>query len=657
MIPVYPYFFQVPGFQKTKIRKDLQKSPENYLNQLRRIGEISHNYGLEFVFGIWGHGRSETLIEGLPKEDKEYTQYCSKGMQELLKSVPEIDGIQLRVNYESGVGGFGNTADEFWKEIIYAVGKANSNRNGNLFLDIRAKGLTNKIRKWASETNIDFSVTSKYTWEGTGLPYHPLQMRKAELDLIHNFDKRQRYGYADFLYDSRNFDFIYRLWGIGTKRMFTWADPDYAKRFSNTTRFGGGKGFQVTPPMARKTNTWNLISDVSMVYYQWEDERYWAWYELFGRLGYSTSTNPEVWERTFKQHYGNAYPFILEAYSTAGKVMPLITSSHLTNHPANYNWAEMDSGGALFTAHNANWLHKQKERTYQSAEPGDPGMFYIIQDYVKDVIAKNVQPKITPIQLADYYKKLSDDILENLSKVKSEEIPKEFQKEFQTNDIDLRITSALSMYHAEKTIASVNYVFYEETQDETYLSLAVQHLEKAKSNWQIIVGFTDKIYHTAPLFLHDNDTWKDRLVEIEKDLDSLTKISGNSKQNSIQSERFNYGKTNLSFSHGFDAMVPSVIKAKDTLQVIFKSNRFTEETQIPRVHYRMANMTLGAFNKQKMNWNGNAYVAQIPTENLNPDYDLLVYFTSVSSNEEVIVYPGIYNKNHSSPYYTIEIEE
>ncbi|TBN03697.1 hypothetical protein EYD45_09270 [Hyunsoonleella flava] len=657
MIPVYPYFFQVPGFQKTKIKKNLKKSPQDYLSQLRRIGEISHDYGLEFVFGIWGHGRSEGLVEGLAKSDIEYTQYCSKGMQELLKRVPEIDGIQLRVNYESGIGGFGNTADEFWKEIIYAIGKANSNRNGNLFLDIRAKGLTPKIRKWATETEIDFSVTSKYTWEGVGLPYHPLQMRKAELDLINNFDKRQRYGYADFLNESRNFDFIYRLWGIGTKRMFTWADPDYAKRFSHSSSFGKGKGFQVTPPMARKSNTWSLITNESKVYYKWEDERYWAWYLLFGRLGYSTDTNPEVWQRTFKQHYGNAYPFVLDAYSAAGKVLPLITSSHLTNHPANYNWAEMDSGGALFTAHNANWLHKEKERTYQSAEPGDPGMFYSIQDYVKDVLNENIQPKITPIQLADYYNKLADEILENLSKVKLGVIPEESQKEFQTNIIDLKITAALSTYHAEKVIASMNFVFYQETEDEAYLHLSIQHLKKAKSHWETIVNLTSKIYHTAPFFLHDNGTWKDRLTEIEKDLESLVKIQGKSKQISVENEMRSFGKTKISFSNGFDAIVPTVIGAKDTLKVIFNSNKFTKETQIPSVHYRLADMTLGEFNKQKMTWNGSVYVAQISIESLNPDYDLLVYFSSITSNEEVVIYPGIFSEKQNAPFYTIEIEE
>ncbi|GAA4950615.1 hypothetical protein GCM10023314_24890 [Algibacter agarivorans] len=656
MIPVYPYFFQVPGFENITLKKKLTKTPETYTNQLRRIGKISHNYGLEFVFGIWGHGRSESLIDGLPENANQYTEYCSKGMRELLKRVPEIDGIQLRVNYESGVGGFGNTADEFWKEIIYAVAKAHEDRNGQLFLDIRAKGLTHKIREWVTKTKINYSVTSKYTWEGVGLPYHPLQMRKGELDLINNVDKRQRYGYADFLNESRNFDFIYRLWGIGTTRIFTWADPDYVKRFSHSTSFGDSKGFQVTPPMARKDNTWPLFSDKSIVYYQWEDQRYWAWYRLFGRLGYSAKTNPEVWQRAFREHYGNAYQVMLDAYSAAGKVLPLITSSHLTNHPANYNWAEMDSGGALFNAHNTNPLHKAKSRTYQSAEPGDPGMFYIINDYVKDVLSNTVQPKITPIQLADYYKKLADDISENVLSIKEEDIPKQFQKEYKTNILDLKITSALSMYHAEKIMASLNYVFFKETRNKEYLRLSILHLEKAKLSWGVIVNATNKIYYSSPRFLHDNGTWKDRLTEIEKDLDSLNEINGKSKQILIPGETFEFGKTSISFSNGFDAVVPNTIKLKDTLQVIFKNDKFTKESQTPRVHYRMADMTLGVFNKQKMTWNGSDYVAQIPIENLNPDFDLLLYFTSIKNNEEVVVYPGVFNKKYNAPYYTIEIE-
>jgi hypothetical protein len=213
------------------------------------------------------------------------------------------------------------------------------------------------------------------------------------------------------------------------------------------------------------------------------------------------------------------------------------------------------------------------------------------------------------------------------------------------------------MYHAEKIMAAMNYVFYEETKDKTYLHLSIKHLEKAKSSWKTIVDLTAKIYHTAPLFLHDNGTWKDRLVEIEKDIDSINKIAEKSKQILVNDQRYEYGKTDIIFNNGFDAIVPDVIKVKDTLQVIFKSNKFNKETQIPRVHYRMADMTLGEFKKQKMIWNGSAYVAQIPTEDFNPDFDLLVYFTSITNQEEVVIYPGIFNKNHNMPYYTLEIEE
>ncbi len=41
------------------------------------------------------------------------------------------------------------------------------------------------------------------------------------------------------------FDVIFRLWNIGTHRLFTWADPDYARRFSQTVGLGN-RGFQIT---------------------------------------------------------------------------------------------------------------------------------------------------------------------------------------------------------------------------------------------------------------------------------------------------------------------------------------------------------------------------------------------------------------------------
>ncbi|MFD1316390.1 hypothetical protein [Namhaeicola litoreus] len=655
MMPVYPYLLKVPEFENIKPKNSLLKSPKEYLAQLRRIGEICHNYGLEFVFGIWSHGRSDELIMGLPQDPLAYTKYCSNGLRELIRQVPEIDGIQMRVNYESGVGGFGDTAENFWKEIITAVGDGHKERNGKLFVDLRAKGLTVKIREWVLETGMNLSVTSKYSWEGVGLPYHQTEMRKAELAMLDNNDKRQRYGYADFLYKSRDFEYINRLWGIGTMRIFTWADPDYVKRFSHTTSFGGAKGFQVTPPMARKQNDWNLFTNDSLVYYKWEDQRYWAWYELFGRLGYSKNTNPEVWQRTFKKHYGKSYEAVLEAYSAAGKVLPLITSSHLTYHPANYNWAEIESGGALFVSNNASLFHERKERTYQSAEPGDPGLFYSINDYVKDVLANDVKPKINPIQLADLYENFSNKILAALLKVNLEDIPENYKKEFATNKIDLEITAALSAYHSFKIKAATDFAFFQETQEKGYLPSSLKNMEVAKRHWMTIVALTQELYYENPIFLHDNGTWYERLIEIDKDISKLKELIGVSNNLENLSHWDTVKKSTNLGTNNIEVTVPDSASSKNDLIVTFKTNELLQPKEAPKVHYRIANMASGKFKELIMKWDGNNYSTQIPADYLNPEYDLLIYFTSFTEEGHVIIYPGLFHQEVETPYFVVSI--
>ncbi|TWO34523.1 hypothetical protein E1J38_001325 [Seonamhaeicola sediminis] len=658
MIPVYPYLFKIPGFEDVSIRENLNRTPQEYLDQLRRIGQLCDHYGLEFVFGIWGHGRSDGLVANLPEDVEAYTNYCSKGMHMLLREVKEIDGIQLRVNYESGVGGFGNTAELFWKAIIEAIGHAYKERNGQLFLDLRAKGLTEQIREWAIETGMNITVTSKYSWEGVGLPFHPTQMRHRELSNLDNIDLRQRYGYADFLNKSRNFDYINRLWGIGTIRLFTWADPDYVKRFSSTTSFGNAKGFQATPPMARKQNTWPLFNSDSLNYFTWEDQRYWSWYKLYGRLGYSTTTPSEVWERAFKTHYGDAFKEVLEAYSWSGKILPLITSSHLTFHPANYNWAEMDSGGALFVEHNANPYHIEKGRTYQSAEPGDPGLFYSIDDYVKDVLKNKVKRKVNPVQLAALYDSLSNNTLNALAKVNEADIPKENVIEFKTNTIDILVTAALAKYHSYKNKAATDVVFYQETEQHGYLKSSLKSLDNAKDSWKHIINLAGSLYNNSPKFLHDNGTWQDRLVEIDKDIAKLKTLLGADSEAINNKSHWNaFENANNQSQVNFKAVVPSLVPKNKPIQVTLITDTQLGTSQTPIVHYRVANMAAGKFKKLTMTWNGNNYIANIPSKDLNPEFDLLVYFTSIDNHGHVIMHPRLFHEQQLTPYYIVKIIE
>ena len=438
-------------------------------------------------------------------------------------------------------------------------------------------------------------------------------------------------------------------------RMFTWADPDYVKRFSYSTSFGGGKGFQVTPPLARKYNTWQLLNDEYSNIYQWEDQRYWAWFKLFGRLGYSTSTDNDVWERSFKARFGQEYKNILEAYRFAGKILPLITTSHLTYHPANYNWAEMDSGGSIIIENNANPWYIRNKRTYQSTEPGDPGLFYKINDYVMDVSNDEMKPKVNPVQLSKLFDLFSEQTFVALSKININEIQDNALMEFKSIEMDLMITAFLAAYHADKIKAATNFAFYEYTQSEGYLNASIISLKDAKIHWEKVVEITQKLYNEEPLFLHDNKTWKDRLDEINKDIDSITELKRDSGSSESKSHWDDKESSNELFLEHFEANIPEVAKNDEDIQIILKPKNGLKIQQPPKVHFRLANMTTGKFRNQVMKWDGTNFVAQIKIDNLSVDFDLIVYFTWINEKGNVIMHPGLFNEDNLMPYYVIAL--
>ena len=41
-------------------------------------------------------------------------------------------------------------------------------------------------------------------------------------------------------------------------------------------------------------------------YYDYEFERYWHFYQLFGRLGYNPDVDPAIWNSVFEARFGRA---------------------------------------------------------------------------------------------------------------------------------------------------------------------------------------------------------------------------------------------------------------------------------------------------------------------------------------------------------------
>jgi hypothetical protein len=137
---------------------------------------------------------------------------------------------------------------------------------------------------------VKIRLNTKYWAEQVGLPFHPTHINKQN-------QHDRRHGYADLLRYPQRYDMQWQLWTGGATRVLLWGDADYARRFAESTHIYDGGGFEVNEMLATKMAShphdmkpFELLRP-QYRYYDWEFERYWHFFQVFGRLGYNPRAN------------------------------------------------------------------------------------------------------------------------------------------------------------------------------------------------------------------------------------------------------------------------------------------------------------------------------------------------------------------------------
>ena len=122
-------------------------------------------------------------------------------------------------------------------------------------------------------------ITTKYWMEQMGLPFHPTHINPQN-----QFDRR--HSYADLLRYPQRYKMHWRLWNGGTARVLLWGDPEYARRFAESTHLYDGDGFEVNEPLCTKMEAqphdakpFDLLTPPYR-YYDYEFERYWHFFQV-----------------------------------------------------------------------------------------------------------------------------------------------------------------------------------------------------------------------------------------------------------------------------------------------------------------------------------------------------------------------------------------
>jgi hypothetical protein len=536
LAPPYAWFFDLPGFPEVKAAGVTRQQQEHYLRALNRMIQMAHERGLYFTLGIWDHvydGVSSYYTEGvwnhLPEvngrrprwpveglNEKNLVAYTEAALRHFLQLVPDLDGIQFRMHGESGLSKAG--LRNFWEPVFGIMSK----EHPNIRFDARAKEFPRDLIDLALSMGVRLRIVTKYSAEQAGLPFHP-----AHLDRATQFDTR--HGYADLLRYPQQYTFLWRLWTSGTMRILLWGDPDYARRFADSSHLYDGDGFEVAEPLATKMASqphdqppFDLLKP-QYRYYGEEFERYWAFFQMFGRLGYNPATPSEVWDKEFERHYGKvAGPPIERALHKASWILPRIIEYSLpaSKFPTTRGWPERQRWEDL--------------PGYAKAEPVDTQVFASIQEEAGNLLAGEDTAKIRPEETSRWFADTAKTVLAEAATAQPPAgSPR--NKELDSTIVDLKILAHLAEYHSRRIYAGINYAVFDQSHDVSALDAAIAWERQAIQAWEAIVKSAGDVYNDdLMLGLRETETsnrpgadlsgtWRDELPKLRLGLENLEK--------------------------------------------------------------------------------------------------------------------------------------
>jgi len=460
LAPCYPYFFHTPGFPDVHMENLTREQQKVNVAALNRLIEMAHERGIAVAIGIWDHiyragvqsGGAEWLSDyrnqPIPNTVSGVTStnlnaYTLASLKVFFKTFPGIDEIQFRIHEESGLKP--EEMDGFWR-TVFTMAKQ---ERPDLLFEARGKGTPDSVIDTALDLGIHLRVETKYWMEQMGLPFPPTHVNPAD-------QQNRRHGYADFLKYPKRYDMNWTLWNGGTARVLLWGDPDYVRRFLDTTFLYDSPNWDVNEPLATKMEAqkpdvkpFDLMPE-RYRYYDYEFERYWYFFKLWGRLGYDPQTPPETWDNEFVRRFGKeAAPEVEAGLNVASRVLPYIVSSSVYPYsafPTTRGWAERQSLGTSLPQYARN-------------TGTDPQQFEGLEEAARRTVTGGTTTRRTPEDVSRWFDQTADEILSHIDAAQKA-IGTNNGKEFDSTITDLRILASLAKFHARRSIAAVHYNIY-----------------------------------------------------------------------------------------------------------------------------------------------------------------------------------------------------
>ena len=625
------------------------------LAAMNRLIELAHARGITVSLGIWDHiyrGGVQTggaawvndfkgrpipnSVEGVTTEN--LNRYTLASLRELLVRMPALDALQFRVHEESGLTR--GEMEGFWRAVFDNV-RATKPR---MLIELRGKGTPDVVIDTARQFGLNFRMETKYWMEQMGLPFHPMHVNPPD-------QRNRRHGYADFLRYPQRYQMTWRLWNGGTTRVLLWGDPDYVRRYDASTALYDSPNWDVQEPLATKMEAqapdmapFDLMP-AQYRYYDYEFERYWHFYQLWGRLGYNPETPDEVWQREFRHRFGAAAPDVEAGLHQASQVLPRIVASvyPYSLFPTTRGWAERQSLGASL----AQYAHN---------EATDVELFESFAQAAERILAGGVTAKVTPDATSRWFDATADVVLAH-AKAAEAMIGDKRGNEFDSTITDLKILGQLARFHARRSLAAVHYNLYLRSQRKAELFAAARGEKEAVAAWrELVAAAGDRYAFDLAMGARNFDLcghWRDELAKLEANLRNLDEQCGSADDPVAKEIVWTPPTTG--------DLTPPVVEHERVLtgpvgrplQIVA---RVSDPAGVKSLRLRYRHVTQYenyATLEMQPTGKANEFAATIPVEFLKPEWDVMYFIEAIDGAGNGAIWPDF---RREAPYVFVKLQ-
>lgn len=653
MAPPYPYFFDVPEFPQVKFVGLTSAEQSRNTAAFKRMMRLAHDRGITVTAAIWDHiyrgGVQTGGIPGAPKAadasvpglvwgvtGDNLPSYTKAALRRFLQVFPEVDAIQFRMHEESGLKR--EEMVPFWHEVFSLIKQAKP----DMHLDLRAKDLPDAVIEDALKQGLAARVSTKFWMEQMGLPFHPTHINPQN-------QRDRRHGYADLLQYPQRYRVHWQLWSGGTTRLLLWGDPDYVRRFAGAARLYGGNSFEINEMLATKMlgephgdKPIDILTPAAR-YYEYEFERYWHFYQLWGRLTYNPDTPSNLWESAFTDRFGAAAgPHVMRAQHLASRVLPRIVAAsyRYAYFPTTRGWAEMKRQDDL--------------PTFSALEGTDTQQFMNPRDAARSLLSGTETAMRTPQETSRWFAATADAIVAEVS-LAEKAAGDRAGKEFRSTMTDARILASLARYYSSRLLAAVSYNVYKTSGDVRAFDDALADEKRAIAAWQNIVEaagnvYSDKLPFGALGYFPRH--WKEELERLEADFDRLAATRPASSHPGTEA---------VALPASASAGTPPVAQlSNDAIATggrdFVVSATVTPSTDIKWVRLRYRHLTqYEDYQAAEMAFDAasRAYTGRIPAAFIDPKWDLMYFVEVMDTHGKGRMYPDL---EKETPYVVVRVQ-